>query len=32
MVKHWHKTADGYYLLPLSGGEIWAAWIVPKKK
>lgn len=30
-VRHYHKTNDGYYLLPLSGGEIWAAWIQPVK-
>jgi hypothetical protein len=28
-VRHYHKTGDGYYLLPLSGGELWAAWIKP---
>jgi hypothetical protein len=31
-VRHYHKTNDGYYLLPLAGGEIWAAWIQIKRK
>ena len=28
-VRHYHKTDNGFYLLPLAGGEIWAAWIQP---
>lgn len=28
-VRHYHKDNNGFYLMPISGGEIWAAWIKP---